>query len=1171
MAILNDDREEPSRQVRPETRSIFVGREREFEELRRGLEEALSGNGRMFLVAGEPGIGKTRLANELAQHGAGRGVQSIWGRCWEGGGAAAYWPWRQIIRTCLRFRNASTLVAELGSCANDLEVVAPEARNYIAKDLEAAPLPTDPEQARFRLFDSFSTFLNLAAINRPLLIVLEDLHAADLSSLFFLRFLSRNLNDSGILIVGTYRDAELRQAQARADLLGQLASDSSRISLNGLNEDEVQILLREEIGPNVDSKAVSAIYNATGGNPLFVKEISRCAIVPGGPAFNAKMMPNGVRAAIQRHLSPLSTEARQVLSVASVIGSEFDCTTLQRLSELTVEHVLEAIAEAENARLVSLLPGKTRRWRFAHSLIRDCLYEDVPKKLASQLHSRIGGILEASYYTDPEVSLAEIAHHFVQGGSSDTTDKAAYYACEAARHAKEALAYEEAASLFQLALNSLEQQASHDHRRRTGILLELAHAERNAGAIVNARATFKAAGELAQQIGADEMLGRAALGLGATVDDAHIVDSEAVQLTTRALAALGNDDSALRAQLLAQLAVKSYLSHNLRYRSELIQQAVEIAHRLNDRECLLFVLDSKRRALWEPENIEERLSTVKQALQLAEETGNRKAALNALMLQIIDLAEMGDFDQVRIRIPVFARSAEELRQPYSVWEAVKLSACQAIFEGRYEEGDRLANRAFVLGQGLGSSDPAFVFFSQLAVIYRDKARLAEVESTFCSFAESHPDVPVFRCTAAYIRSELGRDTEAKLEFMYLMGPGFASLPRRGVDWPVVLMLLGELCCYLDDKSQAQTLYRLLSPFADRNITSFYVVSFGSAATYLGKLAALLGRFEQAAAHFEAALRFNERTGGRPWLAETQYEYAQMLLLRNLGSDRLEAERLLFMSADIARTIGSIRLGSKLASCMALHGIDDENALTLQPGGGNAENSADESGTIAIGTTAQWSETKPRHQQASPFDASIDFKLSREGDYWTISFKKRVVRLKHLRGFEYIETLLGNPGREFHALNLTSSVSAGEDKRSPESSSRTAGSKVEHEELNVVTDLGDAGEMLDANAKKAYRRRLLELNDDLAAAKERGNVVRAVELEEEIEALSKELRRAVGLMGRDRVAGSASERARISVTRAIKTAVDRLAEHDEKASRFLGRTIRTGTFCCYLPDRHSWWE
>lgn len=1156
MVRLNDEHEIPGHRVRSEsTLSTFVGRKREFEELRQGLDDVLAGNGRLLLIAGEPGIGKTRLADELAQLAVGRGVQPIWGRCWEGGGASAYWPWRQVIRTCLRRANVSTLIAELGSCATDLAIIAPEAQTYIARDLAAAPLPNDPEQARFRLFDSLSTFLNLAAIGHPLIILLEDLHASDLPSLLLLRFVARSLSDSGILIVGTYRDAELRQAQARAELLGQLASDSSRISLRGLTEDEVQDLLKGDLGPSVDSNAVAAIYNATGGNPLFVKELSRLAIVPDGAPFKITM-PNGVRAAIHRHLSPLSTAARQVLSVASVIGREFDCATLQRLSELTLEQVLGAIAEAENARLVSPLPDKTRRWRFSHSLIRDCLYEGVPKGLAARLHCRIGMILEELYKTDPDVSLSEIAHHFVRGGASDADrDKAIYYAREAARYAKETLAYEEAGTLYQLALDAMGQHIPRDHHLRAEMLLDLGDVQLQAGAMVNARSTFNAAAELAHQVGAPEILGKAALGFGLTVQEAHTVDSEAIRLLERALALLGDEDSALKARLLARLAVKSYLSQDLRYRSHLIEQAAEIARRLKDEVCLLFVLSSKRLALWEPENIAERLSTVTQALELAEKSGDRQGALDALVMRIVDLAEIGDLDQVRAGISVLARKAEELRQPYLLWQASTRRACQAIFEGRYEEAERSANHAFMLGQGLGSMDQAYTFFAQLGLIYRDKGRLAEVENAFSSFAERNPDVPVFRATAAYVRAELGRDAEVKREFGYLIGLGFDSLRRRGLDWTVVLMILTELCCYLGDQTQAQQLYELFLPFADRNITYRDIVSFGSGATYLAKLATLTHHFEQASVHFEAALKFNERTGGRPWLAETQYEYAQMLLLRNSASDCARAEWLLTLSSEIATTIGSVRLASKIASCKAVHRIGSE-AFAVAPSEQRSE----------ILAAAE----PPIHYQETQ-DAAVDFRLYREGDYWAISFRNSLVRIKHLRGFEYIETLIGNPGREFYALNLIGSGEPGYSQESKHShgSSRTLGDPDESGELSVVSDLGDAGAMLDANAKKAYRQRLAELNEDLAQAKERGDVARATALEGEIEAVSRELRRAVGLMGRSRVAGSAAERARISVTRAIKTAVDRIGDYNEGAKRFLGRTIRTGTFCCYLPDRHAW--
>ena len=1164
-------------------RSDFVGRHREIEDLRRGLEDALSGAGRLYLIAGEPGIGKTRLADELAHKASSRGVQAIWGRCWEGGGATAYWPWRQIVRTCLRAGNGSKLLAEMGSCAHDLTYVAPEARDHIPAGREIAPLPSDPEQARFRLFDSVSTFLNLVSTNHPLLILLEDLHAADLSSLLLLRFVARGLSDSGILMVGTYRDAELRQLKAQADLLGLLASDSHRISLRGLTEEEVRELLKIDDGP-VDPKTVAAIHRATNGNPLFVNEILRLAVTSGfierDVPFDRILIPNGVRAAIHRHLTPLSDSAKHALTRASVIGREFEIPVLQGVAELSSEQLIEAVAEAENARLIDQLPDKPGRWRFSHALIRDALYEDVPAQSLSHLHFRIGETLEAVHQIDSDIHLSEIAYHFLQGVSPDRDpSKAIVYAHRAAQHAAETLAYEEAEKLYQLALNTAIPRSASSDALRCELLIGLAEAQYRAGMFSAARDSFKAAAELAQKINAPQMLSKAALGIGIMFGDAHNVDTEAVGLLNRALAALPNEDSILKAQLLAHLAVKLYLSHDFKYRSQLIDQAIAIARRLHDQDCLLFVLNSKRRALWEPENIDDRLATITEALKLAEDSGNREAALNALRLQIIDLGEMGDLDKGKARISTFVHKAEELRQPYHLWEAATLTASQALFEGRYEEGERLANEAFRLGQGLGFLDPGYVFAAQLAVICRDKGRLSEVANGFSEYAAQNPGIPVFRCTATYINAELGRKVEVQTDFSYLTGPGFESLPRRGVDWPVVLMLLSEICCYLGDKAQASRLYELLLPFAERNLTSFHIVSFGSAGTSLGKLAMLLGRFDDAVRHFEYALHFNERTGARPWLADAQYEYARMLLLRNSDGDISHALQLLDLSFATAKTIESVRLVSKIEALRLSHSLneaaestpDDWEAgrtasIPLKQGASDLE--------VAYGTGVTESRVSADTEGSRTevrSDTVPEFQLSREGDYWTSTFRKASVHLKHSKGLTYIQTLLSNPGREIYAVSL---LGMGDPSQEPiQIRGQDSASAVHHigdevGELRVVTDLGDAGEMLDSTAKKAYRRRLADLNEKLVKCKEIGNVDRATQLEDEIEQISRELRQAVGLMGRDRVAASAPERARVNVTRAIKTALDRIAEHDAEAGRFLSRAIRTGTFCCYLPHRDS---
>ncbi len=1166
MANPHDQRPVNAGKVSANGRSGFVGRTRELQDLRDSLDGALSGAGRLYLIAGEPGIGKTRLADELVRYANERGVLAIWGRCWEGGGASAYWPWRQIVRGCLRTGDASRLIAEMGSCAHDLTNVAPEAREYISEGHEMAPLPSDPEQARFRLFDSVATFLRLVSTYRPLVVLLEDLHAADLPSLLLLRFVARNLSDAGILMVGTYRDAELRQATTQAELLGQLASDSLRISLRGLNADEVRELLKIEHGEKIADETISAVYQATDGNPLFVHEISRSTLAQEvleakHTGSNTLLIPKGVRAAIERHLAPLSNAAKQALTTASVIGREFEFAVLQRVAGVEVEELIDAIAEARNAGLIIGLPDRLGRYRFSHSLVRDAVYEDMPAASVARLHTRIGEVLEEIHRGDPDVSLSEVAHHFLQGAAAGGDPaRAVEYTKRAAEYAASTLAYEEAERLYQMALRASRHQQVPDEAQRCELLIGLAEVQDRAGNIATARETFKTVADLAVQVNAPEMLGRAALGIGTMAPDFHAVDTESVTLMRRALDALGENDSAIKAELLAQLAVKLYMSHDRRYREELIAQAVATARSIGDQRCLLFVLNAKRRALWETENLKERLATMTEALQLAQQCGDREEALRALHLQIGDLTELGDLDSARAGLSTFIRSAQKLRQPWYLWVAAYLEASLALLEGRLEEAERLANEALMLGQNLGSADPMYTYSAQVAVLYREKGRLNEVESLFASHAERNPGIPVFRCTTAYIRVELGRDPEVRREFDYLMSAGFDALPRRGVDWPVVVMLLSEMCCHLRDTSRAPIIYELMLPYADRNLTSFHIVAFGSAATSLGKLATLMERFDAAADHFEHALRFNDRIGARPWLADTQYEYARMLLRRNQPGDREYAARLLLLAAATAETIGSVRLTSKVAALRAEQKFDATQARS------------DSAASVPIRgeppTAATTSRPAPGDEEPAPtrgIDGAAEFRLYREGDYWTIVFGGKTTRLKHVKGLLHIQTLLSSPGREFHALNLAGGGSSQLDTGPGSASAAAILDATRVGELSVVADLGGAGETLDSAAKAAYRQRLTELREELAVAEENGDVDRASNLEDEIEAITTELRRAVGLMGRDRMVGSVTERARLNVTRAIKTAVERIAEHDADFGRLLARTIRTGTFCCYIPD------
>src|SRR3989454_8458750 len=260
---------------------IFVGREKEMDELRAGLEDSLSGRGRLMMLVGEPGIGKTRTSEEFATYARLRNVQVLWGRCYEGEGAPAYWPWVQIIRSYAHDKEPKELMSEMGPGAADIAQVVSEVKERLPG--LPAPPALEPDQARFRLFDSITTFLKNASKDSPLMVVLDDMHWADKPSLLLRQFLAKELRGTRLLVLGTYRDVELRRQHPLAQTLGELNREnlSHRVLLRGLTENDVRRFVEVTAGTSPPDSLVKAVYKETEGNPFFVNEIVRLLVADG--------------------------------------------------------------------------------------------------------------------------------------------------------------------------------------------------------------------------------------------------------------------------------------------------------------------------------------------------------------------------------------------------------------------------------------------------------------------------------------------------------------------------------------------------------------------------------------------------------------------------------------------------------------------------------------------------------------------------------------------------------------------------------------------------------------------------------------------------------------------------------------------------------------------------
>ena len=382
----------------------FVGRAGELAALTADLDAAVGGHGGVVLVAGEPGIGKTRLAEELAARAAGRGAVVLWGRCWEGAGAPSFWPWVQVVRGYVQVQagDPASLRQDLGAGAADIAQLVPAVHDCIP-DLPAPP-PLEPEAARFRLFDSLAGFLRTAAARRPLLVVLDDLHWADVPSLALLRFMSQELEGvegSSPLVVGSYRHTEVDHGHPLLAAVADLTHGRHRwLLLGGLGERDVASFVALVAGAEPSAELTAEMYRQTDGNPFFVTEVVRLLASQGrldpaarGAAVLGGGLPEGVRAVVAERLGRLSADCQRILQVAAVVGRDFELRVLQPASGLDAERLLALLEEAEAARVAGTAPGGLGRWRFAHALVREVLYDGLlaARRVRLPPHCRRGG------------------------------------------------------------------------------------------------------------------------------------------------------------------------------------------------------------------------------------------------------------------------------------------------------------------------------------------------------------------------------------------------------------------------------------------------------------------------------------------------------------------------------------------------------------------------------------------------------------------------------------------------------------------------------------------------------------------------------------------------------------------------------------------------------------
>ena len=565
--------------------TVFVGRERELAELSSGLSDALGGRGRLLLIVGEPGIGKTRLAGELGDYASRRGARVPLGTLLEGEGAPPYWPWVQMLRSYLRETDPRRSAWNMGSGAPDVaQIGARGARAAWCSSssgdfarVRSTPVP--PLRCDRDVLDEGSGHEDAAPL-------LDDLDWADKASLLLLQFVAHGLHRTRILALGTYRETEVRQAAEVMDVLAEVGRDAHHLPLSGLSEAEVGQVIEAIAGRPASVALTRTIRQATEGNPFFVDELVRLLAAEGRIARSeiltagAYPIPEGVREAIRRRLRPLSEECRRILSVACVVGREFDLATLQRLWRSAVERVLVLLGEALAAGMVLETSAPLGRFSFAHALVRELLYDDLgpaerprgstaasqrPWKLS--IHPTPSPISRSSPTISfkrgrPETRTRRSTTRFAPGGGRRSSPMTK-------RPLTTSMRWSSSSSIW-------------SEGRRADVLLSLGETLNRAGDPAGARRSLQRAAELSRRLGDPDRLSRAALGFGGgsfggvwAVSRAH--DEALVSLLEEAARGLGSADSILRARVLARLATVLHYAPVRERRESLSREAVDVA------------------------------------------------------------------------------------------------------------------------------------------------------------------------------------------------------------------------------------------------------------------------------------------------------------------------------------------------------------------------------------------------------------------------------------------------------------------------------------------------------------------------------------------------------------------------------------------------------------------
>ena len=916
----------------------------------------------------------------------------------------------------------------------------------------------DPETARWRLSLDLVGVLAASAASQPTLVVIDDLHEADPSSLQLLTELAPSLRSMAVVVLATARDSE-RDWSSSAQVWGVLNRLGHPIRLGPFGKADIASLLAQALGMQAPAEAVRTIAARTQGNPLLVCEVVRSR--PDLGDLDA-VVPASVRAIVAARLAGSTELTRTVVSAAAVLGTRFRLDVLAEVAEVPLAELGAVVGEAHAVGLFgNAEPGEGR---FRHDLIRDAGYDALPVEQRMRWHARAGAVLAVFAQRGRDIEPAQVADHLFRGGL-ECGHEAVEFAVQAADQALRRLAFEDAVRWYSRADAGLALVGAGDEQRAR-VKLALGEARHAAGDRAQARSDLLAAAERARRAGRPDLLAQAALGLsaGPVGFEVELLDQEQIVLLKEARAALPADADALAALVTARLSIALTLLATAQQRQDLAEEAVRAARRIGDDGAVAASLAALCDALSGPDHCSQRRQYATEIVTLGQRLHDPAWELLGRRLRLVALLEAGAMAEADAEVLAYRTAAQSLGHPLYLWYVPLWRGMRALLEGRYDDCRAALDETAALGARAASHNADMLLVTQRWCLLAELGDRESLTAMWAQFGAIDMAGIWPQIARGLLLAQLGLLDDARAQ-LDATAPQLPSAPRDS-EWLPLMAQVAELVGIIGAHPAAMWAYEALLPYAELFVVEGIGAAVRGPVHYpLGLLAAAMGDRAAAAPHFAAA-------------------------------------------SQAARAVGAPRLAERIRAVAG-----GRNALT-------------------------------------------DNVFRRDGDYWTIRHRSAEFRLRDSKGLRDLRELLAHPGTSIAALDLA--TSPGERSRS-----RSA-----RDELHPPSD---AGEVLDAAARAAYRRRLQELDQEADDADAMNDAERSARLAAERDTLLSALTTAYGLGGRARRMGSPAERARTAVTTRIRDAIRRIRQADPDLGEHLARSVRTGTFCVYDPVTPVHWS